>query len=70
MAPLKLRDRDGIVTEEGIIFRVFGYSHPRGAYICDAEYASANIFQSKDPRAPRNGGQTGKVFYKIYKEEG
>ena len=70
MAALKLRDRDGIVTEEGIIFRVFGYSHPRGAYICDAEYASADIFQSKDPRALRNGGESGKVFYKFYDDEG
>jgi predicted nucleotidyltransferase len=70
MATLKLRDRDGIVTKEGLIFRVFGYSHPRGAYICDAEYASANIFQSKDPRALRNGAGSGKVFYKFYEDEG
>ncbi len=72
MAPVtpKLRDRDGIVTKEGLIFRVFGYSHPRGAYICDAEYASADIFQSKDPRALRNGGTSGKVFYKFYDDEG
>jgi predicted nucleotidyltransferase len=66
----KLRDRDGIVTKEGLIFRVFGYSHPRGAYICDAEYGSADIFQSKDPRALRNGGTSGKVFYKFYDDEG
>jgi len=70
LAALKLRDRDGIVSEEGIIFRVFGYSHPRGAYVCDAEYASADIFQSKDPRALRNGGKSGKVFYKFYDDEG
>jgi predicted nucleotidyltransferase len=70
MATLKLRDRDGIVTKEGLVFRVFGYSHPRGAYICDAEYASANIFQSKDPRALRNGAGSGKVFYKFYDDEG
>jgi predicted nucleotidyltransferase len=70
LATLKLRDRDGIVTKEGLIFRVFGYSHPKGAYICDAEYASASIFQSKDPRALRNGGTTGNVFYKFYDDEG
>ena len=70
MATLKLRDRDGIITKEGIIFRVFGYSHPRGAYICDTEYASADVFQSKDPRALRNGGTSGKVFYKFYDDEG
>ena len=28
MATLNLRDRDAIQTAEGIIFRVFGYSHP------------------------------------------
>jgi predicted nucleotidyltransferase len=67
---LKLRDRDGIVTKEGLIFRVFGYSHPANAYICDAEYASAGIFQSKDPRALRNGAGSGKIFYKFYDDEG
>ncbi|XES76176.1 MAG: nucleotidyltransferase domain-containing protein [Candidatus Bathyarchaeia archaeon] len=66
----KLRDRDGVLTKEGLIFRVFGYSHPRGAYICDAEYASADIFHSKDKRALRNGGTSGKVFYKFYDDEG
>jgi predicted nucleotidyltransferase len=70
LADVKLRDRDGIVTEEGIIFRVFGYSHPRGAYICDAEYASANIFQSTDPRALRNGAGSKNIFYKFYDDEG
>jgi predicted nucleotidyltransferase len=67
---LKLRDRDGIVTKEGLIFRVFGYSHPKNAYICDAEYASTDIFESKDLRALRNGGESGKVFYKFYDDEG
>jgi predicted nucleotidyltransferase len=68
LASLRLRDRDGIVTCEGIIFRVFGYSHPPGAFVCDAEYASANIFKSTDPRAPRTGGN--EVFYKFYDDEG
>jgi predicted nucleotidyltransferase len=70
MANVKLRDRDGIITKDGIIFRVFGYTHPRGVYFCDAEYGSANIFNSKDPRALRNGGGSGKVFYKFYDDEG
>lgn len=70
MATLKLRDRDGIITKEGIIFRIFGYSHPRSAYICDAEYASADLFRSEDPRALRNGGTSGKVYYKFYDDEG
>ena len=68
MAVLSLRDRDGIVTKEGLIFRVFGYSHPADAYICDAEYASQRIFMSTDPRAPRTGDNG--VFYKFYDDEG
>ena len=68
MAPLNLRDRDSILTKEGLLFRVFGYSHPPNKYICDAEYASADIFTSKDPRAPRTGGN--QHFYKFYNDEG
>jgi predicted nucleotidyltransferase len=65
---LSLRDRDSILTPEGLLFRVFGYSHPPNKYICDAEYASAEIFTSKDPRAPRTGGN--QLFYKFYNDEG
>jgi predicted nucleotidyltransferase len=65
---LSLRDRDGILTRDGLIFRVFGYSHPPNAYICDAEYASAEIFTSTDPRAPREV-KSG-LFYKFYNDEG
>ena len=68
MANLKLRDRDAIQTAEGLIFRVFGYSHPKNAYICDAEYASSRIFHSTDPRAPRTGRS--ELFYKFYNDEG
>jgi len=68
LACLSLRDRDGVVTGEGLVFRVFGYSHPRDAFICDAEYASAKIFSSKDPRAPRTGSNG--TFYKFYDDEG
>lgn len=68
MANIKLRDRDAIQTVEGLIFRVFGYSHPKDAYICDAEYASQNIFKSTDPRAPRTA--TNQTFYKFYNDEG
>jgi predicted nucleotidyltransferase len=68
MATLTLRDRDAIQTQEGLIFRVFGYSHPKNAYVCDVEYASSRIFLSKDPRAPRTG--RGEVFYKFYNDEG
>ncbi len=68
MAHLKLRDRDAIQSAEGFIFRVFGYSHPPNAYICDAEYASSKIFHSTDPRAPREGRS--ELFYKFYNDEG
>ncbi|HVP16151.1 MAG TPA: nucleotidyltransferase domain-containing protein [candidate division Zixibacteria bacterium] len=68
MATPKLRDRDAIVTGEGLVFRVFGYSHPPDAYVCDAEYASATIFKSDNPKAFRNRGQ--QVFYKFYEDEG
>jgi len=68
LASLNLRDRDGIVTKEGLIFRVFGYSHPQDTYICDTEYASEKIFKSADPRAPRTGGDG--TFYKFYDDEG
>jgi predicted nucleotidyltransferase len=68
LAHLKLRDRDSILTPEGLLFRVFGYSHPPGVYLCDAEYASAAIFTSTDPRAPRTGGN--QHFYKFYNDEG
>lgn len=68
MDRLSLRDRDGILTKEGLIFRVFGYSHPKGAYVCDAEYASAEIFTSTDPRAPREGSDG--LYYKFYNDEG
>jgi predicted nucleotidyltransferase len=68
MADLKLRDRDAIQSAEGIIFRVFGYSHPKDAYLCDAEYASSKIFQSTDPRAPREGRS--ELYYKFYNDEG
>ena len=65
---LALRDRDAIETSEGLIFRVFGYSHPTGTYICDPEYASSKIFQSTDPRAPRTGKPD--LYYKFYNDEG
>lgn len=68
MANLRLRDRDAIVTKEGLIFRVFGYSHSSNAYICDAEYAPAEIFRSDNPKAFRNQGED--VFYKFYEDEG
>jgi predicted nucleotidyltransferase len=68
LAALKLRDRDAIITEEGLIFRVFGYSHPSKSYVCDVEYAPSSIFRSSNPKAFRSDGQN--MFYKFYADEG
>ena len=68
MQSLRLRDRDAIITKEGIIFRVYGYFHPPDAYICDAEYASAKIFRSTNPKAVRTRGKL--TYYKFYFDEG
>jgi predicted nucleotidyltransferase len=65
---LKLRDRDAILTKDGIIFRVYGYIHPSGAYVCDPEYASPNIFNSTNPRARR--GKNEALYYKFFADEG
>jgi predicted nucleotidyltransferase len=68
LAALRLRDRDAIITKEGLIFRVFGYSHPPDAHICDVEYAPSEIFTSNNPKAFRSRGQN--VFHKFYEDEG
>jgi predicted nucleotidyltransferase len=68
LAALRLRDRDAIITEEGLIFRVFGYSHPSTSYVCDVEYVPSSIFKSDNPKAFRNERQN--VFYKFYEDEG
>lgn len=68
MASLRLRDRDAIITSEGLIFRVFGYSHPAYAYVCDVEYAPSQIFESKNSKAFRNCGEH--IFFKFFGDEG
>lgn len=68
MAALKLRDRDAILTREGLIFRVFGYSHPPNATVCDAEYASARLFRSDNPKSIR--GKEKVTYYKFFEDEG
>lgn len=68
MASLKLRDRDAILTHEGLIFRVLGYSHPPAGYICDLEYAPSEIFRSDNPKAFRSDGR--RTFYKFFGDEG
>lgn len=68
MANIKLRDRDAIITADNIIFRVYGYFHPHDAYVCDPEYASAAIYNSMDPKAPR--GKRKPSYHKFYADEG
>ncbi|KYH40890.1 MAG: hypothetical protein AYL33_005100 [Candidatus Bathyarchaeota archaeon B63] len=63
-----LRDRDAVLVSEDIIFRVYGYFHPPGGYVCDVEYAPSEIFRSGNPKAPRQAGS--RVFYKFYSDEG
>ena len=65
---MKLRDRDAIITADGLIFRVYGYIHPPSAYFCDPEYASTSIFQSTNPRARR--GKNKILYYKFFADEG
>lgn len=65
---MRFRDRDAIITKEGIIFRVYGYCHPPASYVCDPEYASAYVYRSENPRALRvKGNQT---YYKFFMDEG
>ena len=65
---LRLRDRDAIITNNKMIFRVYGYSHPPKAYICDPEYAPTNIYKSNDPKAIRAKGK--QAYFKFYSDEG
>ena len=68
MTSLRLRDRDAVITDNKMIFRVYGYTHPPKAYICDPEYAPANMYKSKEYRAYRAKGR--QVYYKFYTDEG
>lgn len=68
MQSCRLRDRDAVLTREGLIFRVYGYTHPPRAFICDVEYVPASIFKSEDPRAPRQKGR--QTYYKFYLDQG
>jgi predicted nucleotidyltransferase len=62
-----LRDRDLILTEPGIFFRVYGYWHPSSGYVCDPEYVPMSIFNSEtllDQRIRKKG------YCKFYGSEG
>ncbi len=64
----QLRDRDAIISREGMIFRVYGYSHPPTGYVCDIEYAPSNLYQSQHPKAPRHGKDV--LYYKFFEDQG
>jgi predicted nucleotidyltransferase len=69
LAHLKLRDRDAIITKEGLIHRVYGYSHPSNAYICDPEYSPATLFTSANPKKAIRT-KASEIYYKFYEDEG
>ncbi|NVM01771.1 MAG: nucleotidyltransferase domain-containing protein [Candidatus Helarchaeota archaeon] len=60
---MKFRDRDFLITNERIIFRVYGYCHPDNASICDVEYAPSDIYKSDDIRAIRGKNQYFKFYF-------
>jgi predicted nucleotidyltransferase len=64
----QLRDRDAIISCEGLIFRVYGYSHPPTGYVCDVEYAPSNLYRSPHPKAPRHGRNG--LYYKFFEDQG
>ena len=69
------RDRDYLISKEGIIFRVYGYIHPPNQGVCDVEYAPESIYHSSDPRAIRylcldDGRERENRFYKFYFDGG
>ena len=66
---MRLRDRDDLLTREGLIFRVLGYDHPEGAWFCEPLYAPCSIFKSGDKRAPRLA-RDGGIYFKFYGDEG
>lgn len=64
------KDRDYLITKEGIIFRVYGYIHPLNKAVCDVEYAPESLFISDDPRSLRflckdNGIPDSNKYYKF-----
>ena len=61
---MKFRDRDAPISHEGLIFRTYGYDHPKNSCFCDLEYAPENMYAVNDPRAIRDGLPTN--YFKFY----
>jgi predicted nucleotidyltransferase len=65
---MKFRDRDAPVSHNGLIFRTYGYDHPLDSCFCDLEYAPETLYNTRDPRAVRDGLPT--KHYKFYFDGG
>jgi predicted nucleotidyltransferase len=65
---MKFRDRDAPVALNGLIFRTYGYDHPRDSCFCDLEYAPETLYTSRESRALRDGLPT--KHYKFYFDGG
>ncbi|TEU09830.1 hypothetical protein E3J20_05405, partial [Candidatus Bathyarchaeota archaeon] len=65
---MRFRDRDAPITDDGLIFRTYGYDHPSDSCFCDLEYAPETLYRSDDPRAVRDG--LPKKYYKFYFDGG
>jgi predicted nucleotidyltransferase len=62
------RDRDAPITNDGLIFRVYGYDHPSGSCFCDLEYAPSSLYSVETMKALREGPKG--RFYKFYLDGG
>lgn len=65
---MRLRDRDAPISKEGLIFRVYGYDHPKDACFCDLEYAPEEIYTSEIQKSIRILGD--RKYFKFYFNEG
>ncbi len=65
---MKFRDRDAPVALNGLIFRTYGYDHPRDSCFCDLEYAPETLYTSGETKALRDGLPT--KHYKFYFDGG
>ena len=65
---IMFRDRDAPITKDGLIFRVFGYDHPKRSCFCDLEYAPHSLYSVETLKALREGPEG--RFYKFYLDGG
>ncbi|MBS7620094.1 nucleotidyltransferase domain-containing protein [Candidatus Bathyarchaeota archaeon] len=65
---MRLRDRDSPISQEGLIFRVYGYDHPEDSCFCDLEYAPEEVYTSGIQKSVRTLGN--RRFFKFYFDEG